>query len=83
VIHAAGKQALAWCFDQALAIGWPEPIRSPAQERFDAAHFCSAEGIEFGEFDNPDALRLESGIFAAQVRKFVGEVWPRKCFQRG
>ena len=45
--------------------------------------FRAAERIEFGKLNNPDTLGLQHGVFAAQVRQFVGEIRPRERLQCG
>lgn len=42
-----------------------------------------AQAIQLGELDNPDAPCLHGGVFAPEIRQFIGEELAGECSEGG
>src|SRR5215471_10677589 len=74
LIHRASKDALPRRFHEPHSVRRPKTICGSADERFDPTYVRVAEAIEFRQLDNPNSACLHRGVFAPQIRQFIGEV---------
>jgi hypothetical protein len=73
VIHTTRKHTLSRGLNDSSSIRRPKPANVATHEALNAADFTPVHRVEFGDFDNPDALRLERSIFAPEISDFIGE----------
>src|SRR5215471_13198303 len=74
LIHRASKDALPRRFHEPHSVRRPKTICRSAHERLDPTYVGVAEAIEFRQLDNPNSAGLHGGVFAPQIRQFIGEV---------
>ena len=69
------KDTLAWDFDNATAVAWPEAIHLARDKSLHSLDLAPGHAGKFGNLDAPGDADLHGGILGDEFGQVVGKPW--------